>query len=524
MCNSEEYKHQAQIQTQLIRILIKEGKIEKAKRICERSEFKNSERIQSQLIKILIIEDRLEEAKKICEREEFKDEAVIQSQLITILMKEGRPEEAKKVCTREEFKNSEGIQSQLIKILMREGRLKEAKKICERDEFKKEESIQSQLVTILIRKKRLEEARKICERIEFKNSEVIQSQLITILMREGRFEEAKKIWEREEFKNSEGIQSQLITILMREERLEEARRICERKEFKNSKVIQSQLINIRKLIRRHERYSTIVRQKSLSGEQQDFLDYIKAKIYNNEFDENTINEIRQSQDIDEWEKSILLLAVYYRQRNRTLFDQELKSAKKSFKEDKEKIKKLNILANSLSFVKTILNFSAFDVLLGKEHREMSTDEEKEKSQVKEQTQKNEETIGDIFKEEISKIVKQAQGQKGIGQEEFKKLELISKSPYNDIRARMQLIIYLNKYGMSGIVGQRLKNENRIYQEVLRLVLIANDRPGIDEKNLRSSVTVQNVRRQIIMTGGDKKYADEVIERAIKRGKEDHEDR
>ncbi|MBQ3145667.1 MAG: hypothetical protein IJB90_03770, partial [Clostridia bacterium] len=107
------------IQSQLVTIYIREGRLEEAKKIGEN--FPDYEPIQSQMVTIYIKEGRIEEAKKIGEK--FPDNEPIQSQMVTIYMKEGRIGEAKKIG--EKFPDNEPIQSQMVTIYMEEGRIKD---------------------------------------------------------------------------------------------------------------------------------------------------------------------------------------------------------------------------------------------------------------------------------------------------------------------------------------------------------------------------------------------------------------
>lgn len=312
-----------------------EEKIAEAKKICEK--IPAHEPIQSQLIKILMKEGKIAEAKKICKK--FPAYEPIQSQLITILMKEGKDIEAKKIC--EKFPDDEFIQSKLVTILRNEGKDAEVKEICEK--FPRNEFIQSKLVKILIKEEKIEEAKKICQK--FPHKAMIQLQLVSILKEQGDYES-----------------------------LREAYQIGTRKEFEYNKHMKKRVEEVEIMLKELEKWKKI--DIEYSENDQKVLNTIKTKLYYDDIELQDIEKVKQNdEELDEWTKTIVLLAIYDKQKNTKMSATVFKQSQSSFKDDAMKMKVLNRLKDIiLSKKPRIFDWSMFDDLL---KWELDTEVEKE---------------------------------------------------------------------------------------------------------------------------------------------------
>ena len=126
------------------------------------------------------------------------------------------------------------------------------------------------------------------------------------------------------------------------------------------------------------------------------------------------------------------------------------------------------------------------------------------------------TIGEVFAKEIEQIKTNLKRQLGDSNtEEIEKLELISQRGNSDLRAKMQFLIYLNRYGLADVAEKRFKVENEIYQEIYRIVLFSKDNPNFSKNKLVRSKAVKDIRHTIILNGGNEEYADELINKAMK---------
>lgn len=130
------------------------------------------------------------------------------------------------------------------------------------------------------------------------------------------------------------------------------------------------------------------------------------------------------------------------------------------------------------------------------------------------------SIGIYFLEEISQIIAKAQEKREIQNnsyvEDLKKLELISRRKVGDLRARMEFVVLLKKYGLNDFVEKQLQEENEIYQDVYRLILFARDNPNYSRGQLSKSQLVKGIKSKILLNGGNASYAYQLIDKATKR--------
>ena len=450
---TEKYLENPVIQSQRVKILIINRKYQEAKRIGRREEFINDAPIQSQMITIVIKEGDLEEAKRIGRREEFINNMPTQSQMITLAIKEGDLEEAKRIGRREEFINNAPIQSQMITIAIKEGDLEKAKKIGKRKEFINNEQIQSQMITIAIKEGDLEKAKKIGRRKEFINSESIQSQMITIAIKEGDLEEAKRIGRREEFINNEQIQSQMITIAIKEGDLEKAKKIGKRKEFINSESIQSQMITIAikegnleeaietRIIETMKPIKYEMFEEQTSTLNSEILNQIATKLYYNKIEQKDIERIINYTEMSEFERDIMLLAIYEKQKNISKAKQLVKKYRDEDNQS-EHNKIFNKIIQRIQSKKTqIFDYEFYDDLL---HWKI----DKELKEKYEQEQKSEIQKGENFKPKAIILARKSENSqeriKTQTRGDYKRTEGNKKSFKESIKVKQDNIIVQKK--------------------------------------------------------------------------------
>ena len=316
----------AKIQSKMVTIAIKEKDYERAKAIGER--FPKDAKIQSKMITIAIKEGKYKRAKDIGER--FPEDAVIQSQMLAIAIKKEDYEKVKAIGER--FLDYAPIQSQMVTIAIKEKNYKRAKDIGER--FFDNGIIQSQMVTIAIKEKDYKRAKDIGER--FPEDAVIQSQMVTIAIIEEDYEGAKDIGKR--FLDYAPIQSQMVTIAIIEEDYEGAKDIGER--FPKDAIIQSQMVKIANGV----------------------LNYLKTQLYGNNIDSNLVQEIVANGTISDFQKAVVLVAMYERLGIKEIAKKILKGYSPQNEEEK---KAISIIRKRIRRRKNqIFDWGEYDAILG----------------------------------------------------------------------------------------------------------------------------------------------------------------
>ena len=330
------------------------------------------------MVTIAIKEGNFDRAKEIGKR--FEEHAPIQSQMVTIAIKEGDLKRAKEIGER--FDKYAPIQSQMITIAIKEGDLKRAKEIGER--FDKDAPIQSQMVTIAIQEGDLKRAKEIGER--FEKYAPIQSQMVTIAIQEGDLKRAKEIGKR--FENYAPIQSQMITIAIREGDFDRAKEIGMK--FPNNELIQHQIAMIKEgqesegiLEKQEEIKQTKVNSKINSkNNKKKILDSLKTKLYFDKVDNQLISEIELSEDLDEFEKIVSLLAICEKRNMKGKAKEVLKTFHPTDKQEKsvvngimERIKSKKPQIFDIAKYDLILHWSFDDKLKAQYEKELRAEQE-----------------------------------------------------------------------------------------------------------------------------------------------------
>ena len=202
-----------------------------------------------------------------------------------------------------QYPNDLIIMSQRCTILIKQGRLEEAKIIGK--QFEDDPIIQSQMVTIAIQEGDIERANAIGAK--FESNEAIQSQMITIAIQEGRLEDAKAIGEK--FKKYEPIQRQIMTIAIHQGNIERARGILE--EFGNLRRMRLQFEKELKI--RGNIYTNNSKSVRMPSTIQ-LLNQIKTRLYYNKIDVELLEQIGSSEELTEYERTVILLAICEKQK------------------------------------------------------------------------------------------------------------------------------------------------------------------------------------------------------------------
>ena len=287
----------------------------------------SDERIIQEIEELIKARD-YEAAKDIGTR--FFDNAKIQSKMVTIAIKEKDYEIAKAIGER--FPKDAKIQSKMITIAIKEGKYKRAKDIGER--FPEDAVIQSQMVTIAIIEEDYERAKDIGKR--FLDYAPIQSQMVTIAIIEEDYEGAKDIGER--FLDYAPIQSQMVKIAIKEGKYERAKAIGKR--FPKDAIIQSQMVKIANGV----------------------LNYLKTQLYCNNIDSNLVQEIVANGTISDFQKAVVLVAMYERLGIKEIAKKILKGYSPQNKEEKGAI---SIIRKRIRRRKNqIFDWGEYDAILG----------------------------------------------------------------------------------------------------------------------------------------------------------------
>ena len=297
------------------------------------------------------------------------------------------------------------------------------------------------------------------------------SKRIRELMRQKRLPEARQICEN--FIDNDVIHSQLVTILIEQGELKKAEELCNR--FKNQMTMKSQLVTILlKQGRTPEAKKMCENFKDEEGMQSQLINILKRE--GNIAEVKAICERFKDSEIIQFQLLMVLMA------------------EGNLREAKQICKRFKDTENIQRQLPRIL--------------------------IKENSHKS---IGIYFLEEISQIIAKAQEKREIQNnsyvEDLKKLELISRRKVGDLRARMELVVLLKKYGLNDFVEKQLQEENEIYQDVYRLILFAKDNPNYRRNQLSKSQLVKGIKSKILLNGGNLSYAYELINKAIKRAPE-----
>ena len=349
---------------------------------------------------------------------------------------------------KEETTNVEKETSKKIKILIKYRKFDEA--IILTEKYPNNPIIQSQRITIAIKRRDYKKAKEIGER--FPDYAPIQSQMITIAIKEGIYKKAKEIGER--FPDYAPIQSQMITIAIKEGNYKKVKEIRER--FPDYAPIQSQINEIENeedFIIEQLKDEEIFSKSELNGisdNKKEELNKIKTKIYCKKIDDQLIEEINNSKELNEYERTIILLLICEIKK----ISKRAKQIAKSYStESKEERKSINSILNRIESKKTkILDMGIYDDILKWELDSKLLENYKEEKirtkKVKKQKEKEPETKIKTsekiqktnVKEVAKKIVEESDNTKGQNKKEpetkIKTSEKIQKTNVKEVTKKI----------------------------------------------------------------------------------------
>ena len=294
------------------------------------------------------------------------------------------------------------------------------------------------------------------------------SKRVRELVRQKKFSEARQICGN--FSDDKIIQSQLVTILIEQNELKEAKKICSR--FSEHTPIQSQLVTI--LLKE----GNVLEAKKICEKFKDDegLQSYLAKILKFEGNRSEAKKICENfRDGEAIQSQLVKLLVE---------EDELEEAKAIC----DRFKDSEILQEQLQRI------------LIKKNRKKS--------------------MGEFFADETSQVMIKAKERGEM--EDVKSIGDIRRCIVGDLRARMQFVMLLKKYGMNDVVQMRLKEDDEIYQEIYRLLLFARDNPDFSQTRIFKLKFVKSLKNKIMLNGGSLRYATEIINKTIKRDTEEHD--
>ena len=397
--------------------LIESGHLNRAMQLC--LQYEDDEKVKYRIANIFSMKQMYNDAEEICYK--YPGNKKMQRLLVETLIKHGsiisaKYEEAKQLC-KKYMDEDEFFKSKYVKVLIKAEEYDEAEKIC-KEEISNIKML-SQLIKIYMKQNKLAEAKELCE----KNLEIeaIKSQYVTVLIGEGNTEEAKQFCP-----NNPIIQSQLISIYMSERNLDEAKKVAEAN--KTSTAIKGQLKIINSQIKKREHKNALKQKEERKDEERKnkeqveeekeipYINIIKSRIYMDDLPREIIEEIKKS-DLDDWQKMISIIAIYKKKRENGNAELTYKEAKKMFKSDPIKLKKLNSLNGYISSSKNkMFDLKMFDGIINwhvenkyceeiqarkeREAREIEEDDEKNKKIVLENKKQKEEQKAELEEENV----------------------------------------------------------------------------------------------------------------------------
>ena len=231
-----------------------------------------------------------------------------------------------------------------------------------------------QAINFAIKEGRFEDALELGNDPSVKDIAEIQSKLLSIYILQEDFDTALKIGNNPKFVDVPSIQSKMIAIAIIQERFDDAIRIGSREVFADNKTIQMQVDNAKHL---HSK-SNLSFEEFLDKEQ--FLSMLKTKLY---YDKITLEDIKSIEDyplLSEYQKQLILLAIYEKQKDIKKLSQVVKSYKEKYP-DSEQNKVFNtILERAKNKKFRIFDFLFYDNLLNwKMNPELQEQYESEKT-------------------------------------------------------------------------------------------------------------------------------------------------
>ncbi len=381
----KKYKDNIIIQTQMLLIAIKQNDFEKIKLIAKT--YKDFEAIQIQIgnyIKELISLEEFEKAIELCEF--FLENPIIQSQRLTIAIKQNDFGKIQQIA--KTYKDVKAIQRQisiLINELIDNRKYKTATQLGEI--FKDDSIIQSQMLTIAIIQKDYEKIEQIA--IIYKDVKAIQRQisvLINELIESSEYKTAIRLGKI--FKDDVIMQSQMLLIAIKTEDNNEIKQIA--KKYKDDEVIRTQLeryieiqlikkqyaivLEIQDILNNKEKTQEQLQPENSESiedvenseniednEKNHYLAKLKTRIYLGKIDDELINEINESQILSEYERTIILFAIYEKKNMPERVKQI--QAKANFEDESQKREVRKIIERMKSKKKRIFDFGIYDKLL-----------------------------------------------------------------------------------------------------------------------------------------------------------------
>lgn len=299
---------------------------------------------------------------------QYPNDLIIMSQRCTILIKQGRLEEAKIIG--KQFEDDPIIQSQMVTIAIQEGDIERANAIGAK--FESNEVIQGQMITIAIQEGRLEDAKAIGEK--FQDNPMIQNQMITIAIQEGRIEDAKAIGAR--FEKCESVQRQIMTIAIYQGDIERAREILS--EFGN---LRRMRLQFEKELKTRRNIHTNNPQGARTSTNRRLLNQIKTRLYYNKIDAELLEQIGSSEELTEYERTVILLAICEKQKMPTRakqiasrFESDDQRQNRTIKQIVERAKNKNQKIFPWEFYDSTLNWELDKKLSQKFEEERETEE------------------------------------------------------------------------------------------------------------------------------------------------------
>ncbi len=214
-----------------------------------------------------------------------------------------------------------------------------------------------QAVNFAIKEGRFEDALELGIDPSVKDIAEIQSKLLSIYILQDNFDAALKIGNNPKFIDVPSIQSKMIAIAIIQERFNDAIRIGSREVFADNKTIQMQVEDAKHL----QSKSSLSFEEFLDKEQ--FLSMLKTKLY---YDKITLEDIKSIEDyplLSEYQKQLILLAIYEKQKDIKKLSQVVKSYKEKYP-DSEQNKIFNTIFERAKNKKyRIFDFLFYDNLL-----------------------------------------------------------------------------------------------------------------------------------------------------------------
>lgn len=218
-----------------------------------------------------------------------------------------------------------------------------------------EDKIQS--INFAIKEGRFEDALELGNDPSVKDIAEIQSKLLSIYILQEDFDTALKIGNNPKFVDVPSIQSKMIAIAIIQERFDDAIRIGSREVFASNKTIQMQVDNAKHL----QSKSNLSFEEFLDKEQ--FLSMLKTKLY---YDKITLEDIKSIEDyslLSEYQKQLILLAFYEKQKDIKKLSQVVKNYKEKYPYSEQNKVFNTILERAKNKKFRIFDFLFYDNLL-----------------------------------------------------------------------------------------------------------------------------------------------------------------